>query len=165
MIAGNLDTDEILIEKNKIAVTNFSLKKVKDVGVFGITGDKFVIRDNDIRLYGDYGGSIFRIGNVGNVIVVDFGMSITNSLIEDNEINGSYLGPGIRFNGGCRNVSRNNTFRLGTSMAYNAEGYTIQNPRKTNVCENTWEGDLGLIDGYINRPCDEKRHNRLGGAR
>ena len=148
-----LKTDQVLIEDNSIRVKNLSIHRVRDMGVFVLTGTNYLVRQNRIELLENFDGQVFRFGSGGNLVLIDFGMSLTDSVIESNEIVGSYQGDGIFFSGGIRNKSRNNIFRLGSSFAGNSKGVTIKSKRTINVCGNVWEGDTGKIVGDISRSC------------
>ena len=152
-INNNKNVEEILIEENYVRVRNVALKQPCHMGVFGLTGNNFAVQNNTIEVLGTFDGSIFRLGSVGNLILYDFGMSVTNSLFQDNEIIGKYEKPGIDFTGGLRNKSRNNVFRIGASLANGASGYTVSAKRGRFVCDNTFEGDTGKVEGDLQRSC------------
>jgi hypothetical protein len=149
LAGGNAHTSEFVIEDNVLTLNNgfySNPEDFADVGVISLTGENFRVRNNRIEVQ-DFDGRIFRFGNAL------FGHSITDSVFEDNEIVGSYKGIGVDFTGGQLNKSRRNVFRLGTSLAAASVGSTTIRASGARVCGNTWEGDLGTVEGDLDAVC------------
>lgn len=149
LVGGNTHTREFVIEDNHLTLSNGFYNApddFTDVGAMSLTGENFLVRNNRIEVE-DFQGRIFRFGNAL------FGHSITDSVFEDNEVVGTFKGIGVDFTGGPLNKSRRNTFRLGTSLAAASTGSTTIRARGARVCGNTWEGDLGNVNGDLDAAC------------
>ena len=150
LVGGNTHTSEFVIEDNRLTLNNGLFSNPEDftdVGAMSLTGENFRVRNNRIELEDEFEGRIFRFGNFL------FGHSITDSVFENNEIVGNYKGIGVDFTGGPVNKSRRNIFRLGTSLAASSVGNTTIRASGARVCGNTWEGDLGNVDGDLDAVC------------
>ncbi len=154
LFASNKNVDFVMIRNNRINMKNsmnLSVPVLDAMGAIHFTGDNFYLADNEVH-FNDFDGTGIRIGNLGNLGIIDLGTSMNNSLIENNIFTGSLTGPAIEFTSYWLNSSQNNIFRLGSSFAELDTDTTIQNI-STRACNNTFEGDTGRVVGNINRRC------------
>lgn len=151
-VAGNRNTDLVSIKHNRLTLSNqFEPSATDAMGAFILTGENVEVTDNHIQ-FDDFSGKAFQVGNLGNLLLVDFGSDLTNSLIADNWISGELSGPGLHFTGRLRNRSTGNIFDLNTSLAQATQGVTVD-ILGARACRNRFEGDLGTVRGDLSRRC------------
>lgn len=151
-IAGNKNTESVNVVNNIVNLSNHPrMSNDKQMGAFVLTGDNLAVANNIVH-FDSFDGNIFDIGNLGNILVVDFGASTNNSLFTDNTFTGQAKGPGIRFFGGNKNTSQNNVFYLGGLINHTSSPVLIDG-EKSKACGNTFYGDVGTISGTPNVPC------------
>lgn len=154
LAGGNMNTGLFLIDGNRMYVSDgaHSFRRfVFDAGVFSLSGENMIIRNNIINV-DNFSGGILRIGILRSVVIVDFGISMFNSTFENNEVIGKYGGIGIDFLN-SENESRGNTFRLDESLARSGRIRPTVRVRGEQVCDNAWEGNTGRVIGELNRRC------------
>lgn len=151
-VAGNKNTASVRIENNTLNLSNHPrMSKDKNIGAFVLTGNNFIVKNNTVN-FDNFTGNIFDIGNLGNIVVVDFGISMNNGEFSGNTFTGKANGSGIRFFGGRRNTSTNNTFHLGDMIKHTTAKLLI-NAKKSNACGNTFIGETGGVLGTPDQDC------------
>lgn len=156
-VANNSDTQYVRVDNNHLTLSNAPrMEGDKDMGGFVLTGENFEVTNNHVDL-NEFDGKLMQLGSVGNLLVVDFGASVMDSIFENNTFTGTAKGPGIEFSGGFQNKSRDNIFYLGTSMNDAVDGSgegTGIDATFTRTCNNQFFGETGTIIGDPERPCD-----------
>ncbi|GLS24308.1 hypothetical protein [Marinibactrum halimedae] len=151
-IAGNENTDVVSIKNNNLTLSNTSRAGILDaMGAMILTGENFDVVNNRFH-FNDFDGKAIQIGNLGNLLLVDFGSSLYNSAFSDNQFSGEMTDIGIDFTGLLSNRSRGNLFLLGDSLSDVTPNRTIDT-FGTRACNNIFEGELGNTRGNLNRRC------------